>query len=192
MEDKKHGSRVYKSLPIANTVVIDAVKYLSVPDGWVMETADFTELSYFLGYKFEPRSMYAIWSPEGIARGGHLESRSKLSTVVVGTIYYVLVDMRPGPERGKTFEFYLGDGEQSMGRSVLIPEGVVDAFIPVGGEALTHQVGDRPYNKFDNRRTLNIFDPEIGFHLPKGSKQHAREGEEALTISLKEFQEALK
>ena len=187
MDKTKTGPREYKPLPIANTVVVKPVKYLSKPDGWVMEPADFTELSYFLGYKFEPRSQYAIWSPEGIARGGHLESRSKLVTVLQGNLYYVLVDMRPGEDLGKKYEFYLGDSPNSLGQSVLVPEGVIDCWFPIDGSALTHSVGDRPYSKFDNEMTLDIFDPDLGLRLPMGAKHHAREGEEKSLTSFNEF-----
>ena len=136
--------------------------------------------------------MYAIWSPEGVIRGGHLESRSKLVTVLRGTIYYAMIDMRPGPDMGKKYEFYLGDGEKSMGRSVLNPEGLIDCFIPVDGDAMTHQVGDRPYNKFDNMRTLDIMDPELGLSIPQGSKFRANEEGETAPVSFKEFVESIK
>lgn len=188
MANRKTGPREYKILPIANTVVINPVKYMSKPDGWVLETADFTELSYFLGYKFEPRSMYAIYSTENLGRGGHMESRSKLVTVLEGLVYYCMVDMRPGPDRGKICEFYLGEGGDSIGRSVLIPEGVVDYFIPINGPALTHSVGDKPYNRFDNIITLDLRDPEIGLvKIPKGSKYHVPLNVELNSVSYKEF-----
>ncbi|KKT51234.1 MAG: hypothetical protein UW44_C0014G0026 [Candidatus Collierbacteria bacterium GW2011_GWB2_44_22] len=115
MANTKTGPREYKTLAINNTVIIDPTKYPSKPDGWVMEAADFSELSYFLGYKFDPRSMYTIFSTKNIGRGGHMESRSKMVTVISGMVYYCLVDMRPGEEQGKVCEFFLGEGEKSMG-----------------------------------------------------------------------------
>lgn len=188
MEKNKTGPREYKTTPIANTVVVMPVKYLSQPDGWVMETADFTELSYFLGYKYEPRSSYAIYSVENIGRGGHMESRSKYVTVLTGLLYYCLVDMRVGPDRGKTYEFYLGEGPEALGRSVLVPEGVIDYYIPINGPALTHSVGDRPYNRFDNQKTLDFFDPELGLSkIPKEAKHHTPENVELNTLSYKDF-----
>ncbi len=192
MPSKSSGPREYKTLKIANAVTITPAKYLSEPDGFVMETADFTELGYFLGYKFEPRSMYAIWSPEGIGRGGHKESRSKLVTVMAGAVYYCLIDMRPGDNMGKICEFYLGDHEKSVGRSVLVPEGVVDYWIPVRGFALTHNVGDRQYNKFDNKITLNMKDPEIGLHIPEDTLHSIPIDEESKTLSYEEFIEYIK
>ncbi len=193
MADKKTGPRIYKQIPIANVVVVEPVRYMSKPEGWVMETGDFTELSYFLGYKFEPRSMYEVWSPEGVARGGHLESRSKYSTVINGAVYYAMIDMRPGEDRGKAFEFILGEANDSLGNCVLIPEGVVDFFVPINGPALTHQVGDRPYNKFDNEKTLDIFDPNLGLTLPKGTSYHSRESDEGpKPLSLENFFDSIK
>ena len=188
---KKTGPREYKNLPIANSVVIDSAKYTSEPDGVVMETADFTELSYYLGYKFEPRSMYSIWSPEHVGRGGHRESRSKVVTVLSGAVYYCMVDMRPGADMKKTSEFYLGDHEKSLGRSVLVPEGVVDYWVPVNGPAMTHCVGDRPYNKFDNMTALNMKDPEIGLHIPEGTLFSIQIDEQASVLSLKQFMEKI-
>ncbi|EKD53073.1 MAG: hypothetical protein ACD_61C00164G0002 [uncultured bacterium] len=193
MASNKTGPREYKTLPIANTVVVNPMKYLSKPDGWVMETADFTELSYFLGYKYEPRSSYAIFSVENVGRGGHLESRSKFVTVLSGLLYYCLVDMRPGPDRGKTCEFFLGEGAEAMGKSVLVPEGVVDFYIPVNGPALTHSVGDKPYNRFDNRKTLDMFDPELKLtKLPKEAKHHVPENVELNLLSYQEFTASLR
>jgi dTDP-4-dehydrorhamnose 3,5-epimerase-like enzyme len=193
MANTNTGPREYKTLPIANTVVTNPVRYMSKPDGWVMDTADFTELSYFLGYKFEPRGMYTIWTPEGVSRGGHMESRSKLVTVISGLLYFAMVDMRPGTDQGKISEFYLGDGEKSIGWSVLVPEGVVDYFVPIGGAAMTHGIGDRLYNKFDNSTTLDMFDPEIGFkNIPKDVVHHVPEGEELNLLNLKQFIESIK
>lgn len=187
------GPREYKTLSISNTVVVSPVKYLSHPDGWVMETADFTELSYFLGYKFEPRSMYAIYSAENIGRGGHMESRSKLVTVLSGRLYYCMVDMRLGSDQGKVVEFFLGEGEDSLGRSVLIPEGVIDYYVPVGGPAMTHSVGDKPYNRFDNVRSLDLFDPELKLtKLPKESQHHTPLNVEKNLLSYKEFLASIK
>ena len=188
---KSTGPREYKTLEIFNTIVINPTKYLSKPDGFVMETADFTELGYFLGYKFEPRSVYAIWSPEGVGRGGHLESRSKVVTIVSGLVYYCMVDLRPGEGYLRTSEFYLGDGKNSIGRSVLVPEGVVDYFIPVDGPAMSHAIADRPYNKFDNRFTLNMKDPEIGLHIPEKTMHNVPIDEESSLLSLKEFKEKI-
>lgn len=192
MPEKKTGPREYKTLSIANSVIVRPLKYMSKPDGFVMETADFTELSYFLGYKFEPRSMYAIWSPEGVGRGGHVESRSKLMTVLSGTVYYCMVDMRPGNDQGKVSEFYLGDGDKAIGTGVLSPEGVVDYWVAVGGSAMTHYVADRTYNKFDNLRTLDINDPALGLHLPGKVIRHVPMEGDTGVLSLKEFIETTK
>ncbi len=186
------GPREYKPLEIENMVIIDPVKYPSEPDGWVMETADFSELSYYLGYKFEPRSMYEISSPEGVIRGGHVESRSKFITVVKGLAYFAFVDMRPGDDFGKKYEIYLGDGDNSVGRSVLVPEGVMDYYIPVLGEATTYSVGDRPYNKLDNDKTLDIFDIELGFNIPSGAIHHTRKGEARKLMNYQEFIESIR
>lgn len=187
MINKTIGPREYKTLSIPNVVIINPTRYLSKPDGYVEETADFTELSYFLGYKFEPRCTYTMWSPKGIGRGGYVESRSKIITVVSGLIYFALVDMRPGTGQSKTCEFYLGEGNQSLGISVLIPEGVITYYVPVSGPALTHSTGNRPYNKFDSSRVLDMSDPALKLHLPKDTLRHTPVEETISLLSLKEL-----
>ncbi len=189
--DKKTGPRKYSLLEIQNSVVVNPTKYMSKPDGYVMDTADFTELSYYLGYKFQVRSVYTISSPEGIARGGHLESRSKNVTIVSGLVYYCMVDLRPGDGYLKSSEFYLGEGQGSLGSSVLVPEGVVDYFIPVNGTALYFSIADRPFNMFDTLHTLNMMDPEIGLHIPEKILKNLSEDVETKVLNLKEFKEKI-
>ena len=188
---KSVGPREYINSDIPNAVIVKHTKYFSEPNGFVMETADFMELGYYLGYTFEPRNMYAIWSPEGVGRGGHLENRSKLVTVLSGTVYYCLVDMRVGEGMKKVSEFYLGENDKSIGKSVLVPEGVIDYWIPIGGPAMTHSVADRPYNKFDNLIALNMKDPELGLHLPENSILSMQIDEDGATLNLKRFIEKM-
>jgi dTDP-4-dehydrorhamnose 3,5-epimerase-like enzyme len=187
MPNKSALPREYKTLSISNTAVITPTKYFSKPDGFISEYADFTELDYFLGFKFEPRTFYTINSPEGVSRGGHLEGRTKLSTVTSGLVYCCLVDTRPGEDQGKVEEFYLGEGKDSQGTSMIVPEGVIDYFVPVGGSATIVVIGDRPYNKFDNLLTLDINDPSLGLHPPKNVIHHVPLKEEVSLLTLAEF-----
>jgi len=181
------GPREYKTLPIPNVVVINPTRYLSKPDGYVEETADFTELSYFLEFKFEPRCTYIIKSPKNIGRGGYLESRSKVITVISGLIYLALVDMRPRTDRGKTCELYLGIGKKSLGKSIVVPEGVITYYIPTSKSSLVHFTGNRPYNKFDSAKLLDMSDQALGFHLPKGAIRHTPINETPKLLSLKDY-----
>lgn len=181
------GPRRYQNLDVANAVTIDSTKYFSKPEGYVMETADYTELGYFLGYKFEPRCSYSIWSPENILRGGHLERRSKVVTITRGYVYYAIIDLREGETYKKVSEFYLGDGERSIGKSVLVPEGVVDIFMAIGGPVATHQVADKPFSRFDNRITLDVCDPALNLHLPVGMEHSHQVNEEHEILGLEDF-----
>ena len=53
---------------------------------------------------------------------------------------------------------------------------------------LTQGIGNRPYNKFDNNITLDMFDPELGLKkLPKEVVHHVPEGENLSILSLKQF-----
>ncbi len=167
MSDTKTGPREYRPLSIPGATIIRPKLNVGKYDGWLIEPVDFSEASYYLGYKFDPRSMYATWAPEGIVRGGHMESRSKLVTILSGLVYYVLVDMRPGENQGKVEQFYLGDGiEEAWGRSVLVPEGVIDAYVVVSENALHLGVGDQPYNAFYSLKTLDLFDKNLGINWP--------------------------
>ncbi len=192
LEDKKSGPRKFIITPIANTVVVKSVKYKSKPDGWIKEIVDFGELGYYFGTKFEPRVEYLQWSPEGVGRGAHLESRSKIISVIFGRIYFCMLDLRPGDDFGKTNEFYLGEGKDSLGDSILVPEGVLNYLVPVGGEAFLNYIANSPYNKFDNGKTLDMRDHSLEFHLPDKSVQHIPEGEETNLMSYQDFMSSLK
>lgn len=180
-------------LKTPGAVIVKPKIYRGVYDGWLIEPVDFSEASHYLGYRFDPRSMYAIGAPKGIIRGGHLESRSKLVTILSGLVLYVLVDMRPGEGQGRVETFYLGEGENAKGRSVLVPEGVIDAWAVMSDQVSYVSVGDRPYNAFDSLRTLDLFDPELGIIWPEGNRAAYDDvqKEDHRILSKKEFIENL-
>jgi len=191
MTSKKTGPREYKEIDVLGAVLIRPQIYKSKPAGELAEPVDFTELGYFLGYRFDPRSMYTIWSPKGVVRGGHLEGRSKLVTVVKGSAFYVLVDMRPGDGQGVAHTFYLGEDSRAWGRSILVPEGVVDAFTATSDDFVYLSFGDRPYNAFDSTKTLDVFDPELKIDWPARTLALHNEEEKSI-LSRSKFIESLK
>ncbi len=172
MANTKTGPREYRPLALTGAVLIKPKVYQGTNEGWTMEPVDFSEAGNYLGYRFDPRSLYAISAPKGAIRGGHLESRSKLVTILTGAVFYVLVDMRPGENQGNAISFYLGESEEAWGKSVLVPEGVIDAWVPVTEKMMYVSVGDHPYNAFDSLVTLNLFDPKLGVKWPMGSQPH--------------------
>jgi len=177
--------RFYKQLEIPGLISIRSKKYQEKSNGWLMEVADFNELSYYLGYRFEPRTMYSIWSEKGVIRGGHLEGRSKIVTVS-GMTFHVLVDIRPGAGQGKVVQLLVGEDERAWGNSILVPDGVIDSFVPVDDNSLYIAVGDRPFNRFDSLKTLDLFDPALGVSWPKGTYELDK-NEETEILSLKDF-----
>ncbi len=184
------ASREYKQIEIPGVVVVRSRKYFGVEGGWLREQSDFSELTSNLGYRFDARVMYTIWSPPGVIRGGHLEGRSKTATIITGAAFMALVDMRPGEQQGKAVGVYLGNHDRAWGDTMFIPEGVLNAFVPLNNECLYTGVGDRPFNRFDSLRALDLFDPELGLEWPAGTKpQDSHEEKEIL--SLREFIEKL-
>lgn len=195
MADKKSGPREYRVNKITGSVLIRPRVYKGKYEGELFEPVDFTEAGFYLGYRFDPRSMYSITAPKGIIRGGHLESRSKLVTILSGTVLYALIDMRPGQDQGKTETFFLGDDEKSWGRSVLVPEGVIDCYAVLSDQVVYVSVGDQPYNAFDSLRTLDLLDPELGIDWPTEGVRATYDDshrENQKVLSKREFIESLK
>lgn len=189
-ENSKYPSREYKVLSIPGAGLIKSRKYFSKPDGWLKEQVDFVELTNFLGYRFDARSLFSIWTPKGVIRGGHLEARAKLVSMVRGAAFMVLVDMRPGEGQGKVESFFIGDTKDAWGDSVVIPEGLVVAYAPLSDENLYMQISNKPFNRFDSLTTLNLSDPALGIKWPEGTIPQSLE-EEMKILNLKEFIESI-
>lgn len=181
------GPRDYKKTGIDGTVTIRSKKYFG-GKGWISEPIDFTELTYFLGYRFEPKNIYMFEISKGMLRGGRLEGRSKSLTVVRGLAFVVLVNTRPGAERGKVVSLYLGKGKEAWGNTLFVPEGVAVAILALADDTLIYSVTDRPFNRFDSLITLDMFDPKLGIKWPDGinPQQVMTEGR---TVKLDEFLE---
>jgi|GEM_PF-5506454 dTDP-4-dehydrorhamnose 3,5-epimerase-like enzyme len=183
--NESQSSRSYKQLEIPGLISIRSKKYQEKANGWLMENVDFNEISYYLGYRFEPRTMYSIWSEKGVIRGGHLEGRSKIVTVK-GMTFHVLVDMRPGSSQGKVVQLLVGEDERAWGNSILVPDGVIDSFVPIDDDSMYIAVGDRPFNRFDSLKTLDLFDPALGVSWPEGTSELDK-NEETEILNLKDF-----
>lgn len=187
--EQKTPSRTYKNNSIPGSVLIDPKIYLSRNESWLIEPVDFTEIDYYLGYQFDPRSVYSICVPKGVIRGGHLESRSKIVTILKGLAIYILIDMRPGDTQGRVESFILGEGEEAVGRSILVPEGVVDAYASISDEVITFSIGDQPYNAFDSLKTLDLLDPALKITWPPSvdSLKHHDLRPDQVSLKLSEF-----
>lgn len=183
------GPRDYRKTGIDGVVLIKSKKY-SGEEGWMSEPVDFSELTYFLGYRFEPKNVHMFSAPKGIIRGGHLEGRSKTLTVTRGLVFVVLVNMRPDANQGKVVQMYLGEGKEAMGNSVLIPEGVLAAMVGLSDECLVFSVADRQFNRFDSLLTLDMFDPKLGIEWPEGVKSQLSE-KSGQFLKLEEFIQTL-
>ncbi|MFZ3068701.1 MAG: dTDP-4-dehydrorhamnose 3,5-epimerase family protein [Microgenomates group bacterium] len=183
------GPRDYKKLDIEGAVVVRSKRFGSGIDEWMYEPVDFTELTYFLGYHFDPRGMHMFKTGKGVIRGGHLEGRSKCLTVVSGCAFIVLVDMRSGKNQGKVQTVYLGDDDRAWGNTLFSSEGILIASISMTDDCISMVVADRPYNRFDSLLTLDITDPELGIEFPEGVI--FPESKDKKTVSYKEFIERI-
>ncbi|HSV95194.1 MAG TPA: dTDP-4-dehydrorhamnose 3,5-epimerase family protein [Spirochaetia bacterium] len=183
------GPRDYKKLAIDGVVLVKSKKY-SGDEGWMSEPIDFSELTYFLGYRFEPKSIHMFEAPKGIIRGGHLEGRAKSLTVARGLAFVVLVNMRLGDDQGKSLGIYLGEGEKAWGNTILVPEGVLVALASLTDDCLYYSAADRPFNRFDSLLTLDMFDPKLKVEWPEGVKPQLSEKESKI-VKLDEFLQTL-
>lgn len=107
-----------------------------------------------------------VFSKMGTLRGMHFQNfpgQDKLVTVAVGTIYDVVVDIRPGsPTYGKWLGVYL-DGESR--EQLFIPKGFAHGYCVTSNEAHVLYKVSSAYDPAEERG-FRYDDPEIGIQWP--------------------------
>ena len=85
----------------------------------------------------------------GVIRGLHFqdpEPQAKLITVVSGTIFDVVVDLRPGPHFGRFETFTLSASDDAYPSQIYLPEGLAHGFATPDGPATIAYLVSRPWN----------------------------------------------
>ena len=126
---------------------------------------DFSEAT---GRKFDVQQSNISSSKKGALRGIHYsiaqEGQGKWVTCVVGSIWDVVVDIRPSsPTYKKWIGMELSEGD---GKSIFVSEGLGHAFISLEENSVVSYLLTTAYSsseEFD----INPFDPELAIEWPK-------------------------
>lgn len=109
----------------------------------------------------------ASWSRRGVLRGLHYQwpmAQGKLVTALEGTIFDVVVDVRPA---SATFRHWFGlELSAANRRQLWVPEGFAHGFVVLSDHALVHYGCTAVYEPASDR-VVAWDDPEIGIEWPR-------------------------
>jgi dTDP-4-dehydrorhamnose 3,5-epimerase len=109
----------------------------------------------------------ASWSQRGVLRGMHFQSpneQGKLITVLLGTIFDAVVDVRVGsPTFARWYGCELSDGN---GRQLWVPEGFAHGFLVLSDGALVQYGCTAPHHAA-SERALAWDDESVGIEWPE-------------------------
>lgn len=128
------------------------------------KAADFSEAT---GRKFDVQQSNISTSKKGVLRGIHYsiaqEGQGKWVTCVVGSIWDVVVDIRPSsPTFRKWIGMQLSEGD---GKSVFISEGLGHAFISLEENSVISYLLTSAYAPSEEFE-INPLDPELAIEWP--------------------------
>jgi dTDP-4-dehydrorhamnose 3,5-epimerase len=162
-QDKQVGDRIYKT-------AIDGLLYLDYnfhgdDRGFFSEIAILDDLNQLLQEKFTPRQMNLARSQQHVARGMHAEDWNKLVTVVSGTAFCAIADIRPGSARDIQ-TVVLGD--QGLRGCIYIPRGLANSYLVTEGPMNYFYTVDALYRDRDTAgdQVVSLFDPQLAIEWP--------------------------
>lgn len=104
----------------------------------------------------------------GCIRGLHfqrLHAQAKLITLVSGTIFDVVVDLRPGSNFGKHLTFTLSADDPALPSQIYIPEGLAHGLATPHGPATIAYLVSQPWSPADEV-VLAYNDPSLAIAWP--------------------------
>jgi len=137
------------------------------------------------GYNHSWAEMNLSHTEPGCIRGLHFQephAQAKLITVVSGTIFDVVVDLRPdSPTCGKWASFTLSAGDPAVASQIYIPEGLAHGFATVDGSATIAYLVSTPWNP-ETEQVLQWDDPTLNIPWPVKSPQLSPRDQKGITL----------
>lgn len=137
--------------------------------GFFVELAHIPTIENATGTQFVAQQVNLSSSRTGVTRGFHAEGWNKLVTVMSGTAYCVLVDLRPdSPSFLKKEAFLLGEHKDALHGSLFITQGIGNSVCAVEGPVKYAYVVDALYADRDTDldRAISLFDPQLAVQWP--------------------------
>ncbi len=135
--------------------------------GYFREWFKFHEIEEQTGIKFNAQQANVSKSKYGVLRGIHFSlsefGQAKLVTCVSGSVWDVVVDIRPNSPTFGCWEFV--ELTEHNGKSVLISTGLGHAFVSLAEDSLLSYLQTSPYAP-EHEYGINPLDTEIGIQWP--------------------------
>jgi dTDP-4-dehydrorhamnose 3,5-epimerase len=157
--------------------------------GFYAEVTRVPEVEAVLKQPFIIKQVNHSHSLLNVARGFHAENWNKLLTVVSGTAFAALADIRPeSPTFGQVETFLLGAGEQAIRGSLFVSKGIANSFCVVEGPVDYLYFVDQLYANRDTSGdvALSLFDPDLAVEWPLPKEQMIYSERDGTAISLRQ------
>lgn len=155
--------------------------------GFYAELSIIPQIEKATGQKFAVQQVNLSHSKSKVIRGFHAEGWNKLATVVSGTAFCALADIRPdSPTFAEVETFLLGDSPEATQGSLYISEGIANSFCVTNGEANYLYVVDKLYQDRDpaGDQAISLFDPDlkVNWPIPKSEMVYSDRDRQAKTL----------
>jgi dTDP-4-dehydrorhamnose reductase/dTDP-4-dehydrorhamnose 3,5-epimerase len=146
---------------------IDGLKIIDLPlhgdnRGWFKENWRRSQFDVILGSEFEPvQQNMSFNGKRGTTRGFHAEPWNKLISVATGSVFAAWVDLRSGPNFGKTWFTTIGPGT-----SVYVPKGVANAYQTLEPDTTYTYLVDGYWKASSIYTMVNVGDLSLGIDWP--------------------------
>jgi dTDP-4-dehydrorhamnose 3,5-epimerase-like enzyme len=161
------SERIYKTR-------IDGLYYVAHsihPDdrGSFAELSLIPDLEKVIGFSFVTKQVNLALSKQNVCRGFHAEGWNKLVTVISGTGFSALADIRPHSSTYKQTEtFVLGEDTGALKGCLFITKGIANSFCAMKSVVHYLYLVDRLYRDKDktDEGAISLFDPQLNVDWP--------------------------
>jgi dTDP-4-dehydrorhamnose 3,5-epimerase-like enzyme len=139
------------------------------------ERGSFAELSLIpdlekvIGFPFVTKQINLALSKHNVCRGFHAEGWNKLVTVIAGSGFSALADIRPtSPTFKKVENFVLGEADEALKGSLFITKGIANSICALTASVHYLYLVDRLYRDKDksDEGAISLFDPQLSVDWP--------------------------
>lgn len=157
--------------------------------GFYSELSRVPELEAVLGKPFAIKQINHSHSVDRVIRGFHAENWDKLITVISGTTFCALADVRPASATfGQVETFLLGFDQPAIAGSLLITAGIANSFCVLQGPVnYVYSVNELYANRDPQGDVaISLFDPDLAVQWPLEREQLVISDRDAQAVSLRQ------
>lgn len=141
--------------------------------GFYQEFARTEALAEVLGYEPNVKQWALSYNYPGALRGLHAEPQDKFITLIRGSIFVAIADIRPESKTfGKTVTFLIDQSNPlKPRRTLIVSKGLANSFMTLGDEPAEYfyAVTDT-YKTSEGKRSIRWDDPDLNIEWPEGRK----------------------